>query len=249
VKCSRTCGFRFALLQSIFLSMGLLLISCSDDAGDGSWKPWKKQSYSTKLSATENPIYEGGKWINGHSIGLDWGDVQTAAGLAIGTNVSAAPPYDDSTAVLAGEWGSNQMAQATVYTVNQTRAIAEEVELRLRTTITPHRITGCEFDYRVTSDGAQYLGIVRWEGKLNKCTYLTHDPCTICGRGLHNGDTIKATAIGDTLALYINDRKYVELKDTKFLGGSPGIGFWNWGGKVADNKNYGFTDFTASDLP
>ena len=122
------------------------------------------------------------------------------------------------------------------------------MELRLRTTITPHRITGYEFDYRVTSDGSQYIGIVRWNGPLNKFAYLTHDPCTVCGPGLHNGDTVKATAIGSTLTLYINGVNYVQVNDSTYTGGSPGIGFWNWGGKVDDNRNYGFTNFTASDL-
>jgi hypothetical protein len=141
------------------------------------------------------------------------------------------------------------MAQATVYTVNQTRAIAEEVELRLRTKITPHRITGYEFDYRVTADGSQYMSIVRWNGKLNDFTYLTKNPCTACGPGLHNGDTIEATAIGSTLTLYINAMQYLQATDDTFMDGSPGIGFWNWGGKIADDSNYGFSNFMAFGLP
>jgi len=249
---------RFALVLPASLLMSLFLTSCSSGGGvtvggngggnGGRGSGGQEQSYSTNFPATENPISEGGKWINGGTTGRDWGNVQTTPGLAFGTNVSGAPPYDDSTAVLAGTWGSNQMAQATVYTVSQTQALAEEVELRLRTTITSHRITGYEFDYRVTSDGSQYIGIVRWNGPLNRFTYLTHDPCTVCGPGLHNGDTIKATAIGSTLTLYINGVNYVQVNDSTYTGGSPGIGFWNWGGKVDNNRNYGFTNFTASDL-
>ena len=242
---------RFPLVFGAQLLMYLFLTSCSSGGGDksGAWKEWQNQSYSTSFLTTENPISDGGKWINGGTAGLDWGNVQTTSGLAFGTNVSGAPPYNDSTAVLAGAWGSNQMAQATVYTVNQTSALAEEVELRLRTTITTHSITGYEFDYRVTSDGSQYIGIVRWNGALNKFTYLTHDPCTACGPGLRNGDTVKATAIGTTLTLYINGVNYVQVNDSTYTSGSPGIGFWNWGGKVDDNRNYGFTNFTASDIP
>jgi hypothetical protein len=195
------------------LLMCLFLASCSSGGGSngggnggsdgGGRSGGQKRSYSSNFPAMENPISEGGKWINGGTTGRDWGNVQTTPGLAFGTNVSGAPPYDDSTAVLAGTWGSNQMAQATVYTVNQTHAIAEEVELRLRTTITAHRITGYEFDYRVTSDGSQYISIVRWNGAVNNFTYLTRESCTPCGPGLHNGDTVMATAIGSTLALYI----------------------------------------------
>src|ERR1700722_5897903 len=186
-----------------------LCLACCSNGGGGSASNGggitasQQQSYSTSFPAAENPISEGAKWINGGTTGLDWANVQTTSGLAFGTNVSGAPPYNDSTAVLAGTWGSNQTAQATVYTINQTSAIQEEVELRLRTTITAHSITGYEFDYRTTSDGSQYIVIVRWNGPLNKFTYLTPSPCTACGPGLHNGDTVKATAIGSTLTLYI----------------------------------------------
>lgn len=235
--------------------MYLFLASCSIERGDNRTNGGndgerrtggQKQSYSTNFPAMENPISEGGKWINGGTTGRNWGNVQTVPGLAFGTVVSGAPPYDDSTAVLAGTWGSNQMAQATVYTVNQTTAIGEEVELRLRTTIKPHRITGYEFLYRATSDGSQYIGIVRWNGPLNDFTGL-RDACTSRGPGLHNGDTIMATAIGNTLTLYINGTKYCQAKDSTYTRGSPGIGFWNWHGTYRDGRNYGLTNFMAED--
>jgi hypothetical protein len=249
VKLSLMFKSQFARVLPVSVFMCICLASCSRGVShkDGGWKESQKQSYSTNFPAMENPISEGGKWMNGGTTGLSWGNVQTTSGLAFGTNVSSAPPYDDSTAVLAGTWGSNQMARATVFTVAQTHAIAEEVELRLRTTISAHRITGYEFDYRATSDGSQYIGIVRWNGALNNFTYLTRESCTPCGPGLHNGDTVMATAIGSTLALYINGTKYLEATDSTYSGGSPGMGFWNWGGTVGDDRNYGFTNFTASD--
>jgi hypothetical protein len=249
-------SLRFALALPTTLLMYLFLASCStegDESGDNKARhaarrsAGQKQSYSTNFLAREDPISEGGKWINGGSTGRNWGNVQTIPGLAFGTTVSGAPPYNDSAAVLAGTWGPNQIAQATVYSVNQTQAIAEEVELLLRTTITARRIKGYEFDYRVTSDGSQYLGIVRWNGRLNDFTNLTQKSCATGGPGLHNGDTVMATAIGSTLTMYINGTKYCEATDTAYTGGSPGMGFWNWGGTVEDNKNYGFTNFTASD--
>jgi hypothetical protein len=148
--------------------------------------------------------------------------------------LSGAPPYNDSTAILAGTWASNQTAQGTVHAVNQSSAFQEEVELRLRTTITPHSITGYEFDYRVTSDGSQYIVIVRWNGPQNSFCYLysggcTTDPslATIKGPGLHNGDVVMATAVGNTLSLYINGVRYLQVTDSTYTSGSPGIGFWN----------------------
>ena len=53
-------------------------------------------------TATENPISKGGNWINGLAVGVDWGDVAIASGLAFGTNAGS---YADPTAILAGSWG------------------------------------------------------------------------------------------------------------------------------------------------
>jgi hypothetical protein len=80
-------------------------------------------TYTTSFPLTENPISESAHWINGGTTGIDWGNVQTTPGLAHGAVVSGGPPYNDSTAVLSGTWGSEQTAEATVHTVNRTTAI------------------------------------------------------------------------------------------------------------------------------
>ena len=172
--------------------------------------PAKANDYSTQFPLSEDAISENGKWINGGTTGIDWGDVRTASGFAFGTVLSGAPPYNDLTAVLAGTWASSQTAKGTVHTVNQSSAIQEEVEIRLRTTITPHSITGYEFDFRVTSDGSQYIVIVRWDGPLNSFCYISSTGCTadpisatIPGPGLHDGDVVMATTVGSILSLYI----------------------------------------------
>src|SRR5271157_2606883 len=78
--------------------------------------------YITNFTRTENPISEGGIWLNGQTDGLDWTDVRTTPGFAFGTEMGGNRPdpqkYDDSTAVLKGTWGPNQTAQATVRSVN-----------------------------------------------------------------------------------------------------------------------------------
>ena len=199
--------------------------------------------FTTDFPLTENPISEDGNWINGGTVGLDWGNVQTTPGLAFGTVVSGGPPYNDSTAVLSGTWGPNQTACGTIYTVNETSSVYEEVELRLHTTITPHSITSYEFNGRVTSDGSQYVQIVRWNGPINSFTYLT----TTTGPGLHNGDRMCATIQGSTLTVFVNGTPVVQATDGTYTGGSPGIGFWNHGGTLADNSNYGFSQFSATD--
>jgi chitodextrinase len=199
--------------------------------------------YSTTFPLSENPVSEGGRWINGKAVGLDWADVQTTPGHAFGTQDSSSVNYADSTAVLSGTWGPNQTAQATVHTINQNSSIFEEVELRLRTTISAHRITGYEFNYRCTSDGSQYAQIVRWNGALGDWTSL--DSRT--GPGLHNGDVVKATISGSTLTIYINNVAIFSVNDSTYSSGSPGIGFYLQNGNAVNDSDYGFTSFTASD--
>jgi hypothetical protein len=60
----------------------------------------KHRSYSTRFPLVENPISEGGNWINGKTAGIDWANVRTTPGFAHGTE-SGKVKYDDSTALLA----------------------------------------------------------------------------------------------------------------------------------------------------
>lgn len=62
-------------------------------------------------------------------------------GTAVGTqpgNAGGDAQHADSTAVFTGNWGPNQTVSAAVYRNNPSDGYAiEEVELRLRTSITP----------------------------------------------------------------------------------------------------------------
>ena len=202
--------------------------------------------YTTNFPFNENPISENNNWINGKATGLDWVDIQVGSGVAFGGQVGTGG-YDDSTAVLAGNWGADQSAQATAHTVNQSSQIFEEVELRLRTTITAHSITGYEINFRCTADGSQYVQIVRWNGALGNFTFLDGRS----GPGLNDGDVVHATIVGSTITAYINGTQILHVTDSTYTSGSPGVGFYlaDFLPEVAAARNadFGFTSFTASD--
>jgi hypothetical protein len=198
-------------------------------------------TYSTNFPATENPVSEKGKWINGRTNGLDWADVRTTKGFAFGIE-SGTSGYDDSTALLTGEWGPDQSAEAKVHTANQNDKIYEEVELRLRSAISAHSATGYEINFRCLKGGDCYVQIVRWNGLLGKFTYVA----TTKGPGLTDGDVVKATIIGKTITVYINGVKVLEGTDGTYTKGNPGIGFFLQG-TTGVNGDYGFTSFTATD--
>lgn len=224
----------------------VLLVSCvasrcghSGDAMQGS----TGSTYTTNFPSTENPISEGGKWINGRAAGLDWSDVATVPGLAYGTE-SGTSGYDDSTVVLTGTWGSDQMAEATVHTVNQNDNIYEEVELRLRSSLSAHKATGYEINFRCSKTANAYAQIVRWNGPLGNFTYV--DSRSDSKYGVANGDVVKATIVGNVITAYINGAQVLQATDNTYTTGSPGMGFFLQG-TTGVNRDYGFTSFTASD--
>ncbi len=199
-------------------------------------------SYNTNFPLTENPISEQGNWINGGTTGLAWTNVQTMPGLAFGTE-SGTGGFDDSTAVLSGNWNTNQMAEASVYSLNQNTGTSKEVELRLRTSITSHSITGYEITCSVLSS-IPYIQVVRWDGSLGDFTYVnvTGNGNVACG----NGDVLKATIIGSTITVYINGTQMLQGIDSTYTTGSPGVGFYLQG--TGNNADYGFTNFSAANV-
>jgi hypothetical protein len=219
------------------------------------------RSYSTNFKLDENPISEGGVWINGRTDGIDWADVITRNGVAYGevTRMGVAErrveqgnldaptddgsvhegDYDDPTAVLAGAWGKNQHVKARVFSRNQTENYFQEVEIRLRTAITPHRCTGYEVFWRCLKTESGYAEIVRWNGKIGDFTSLQK----LIGPqyGVKDGDAVEASIHGNVIKGFINGVEVISTTDDVFDSGHPGIGF-NFG--VGDtNVDHGFTYF------
>ena len=205
------------------------------------------RTYSTSFKATENPISEGGAWINGGAAGLDWCNVQTSAGLAFG--VGPCPvEFADPAATLAGEWGPNQTVQGTAHVGSTDPKYWQEIELHLRRKISAHRATGYEINFGVSHP---YVEIVRWNGPLADFTYLGKK-CTypaVCehvdGFTIRNGDVAKATIAGNTIRVYVNDVLVATATDSTFADGSPGIGF-NFG-CGSTYASHGWSSFSASD--
>ncbi len=204
-------------------------------------------SYSTTFPAAENPISQGHQWYNGADDGVDWCNVRTSIGSAWG--VGPCPVgYADPTATLKGAWGPDQIVQATARIKKTDPSYYQEIELRLRTTVSAHNITGYEINFGVSH---AYLEIVRWNGPLAKFTYLGSS-CTypsVCGRvaGLmiRNGDVAKAEITGSTIRVYVNGTLRATASDTTYPTGNPGIGY-NYGcdGTYAD---FAWENFSASD--
>ena len=152
--------------------------------------------------------------------------------------------YADSTAVLRGKWGPNQHVRATLRVLEPSRSsgVYEEVELRVRTTIKPHGITGYEINCSVNPSDP-YMPVVRWNGPLADFTLLD-------GRatGCADGDVLEATVTGATpaaITVYKNGtRMFTAADPNPWTSGNPGIGFF-LEGATGLNAQYGFSRFRA----
>jgi len=209
--------------------------------------PPTSQTYTTGFFLTEFPISEGGRWLNGGTDGIDWSDVSSGSGRAIGHQVGAS--YTDATAILTGSWGANQSVTATVFTAgNVAVACSPEVELRLRTTVAPHSIRGYEISYIVSTSGEAYLIIVRWNAALGDFTYLL----SVRGAqyGVRDGDVISASIVGNVITAYKNGVVMGQATDAAVASGNPGFGFNLENGPSgcsSTNDRYGFSHFSATD--
>jgi hypothetical protein len=213
-------------------------------ASEGQCNVAGSRSYASTFPATEPRISEKGAWIDGKTEGIDWADVATLPGLAYGVNLPT--QYADPTAVLGGEWGSNQQAEGKVRVETPMSTCCHEVELRLRTTITPHAITGYEINCSLVP-GYPYLQIGRWNGPLNDFIGLgeARESCA-------DGDVLKATAIGDVITAYKNGVQVLQVRDARYATGSPGMGFYHvsfgWARLVSPGwRSFGFSSFAACD--
>ena len=205
-------------------------------------------SYSTTFSHAEDPISEGGKWISGKKAGLDWADVKVLPGFAFGTEIGGKRPelekYDDSTALLTGTWGPNQTAEAKVHRTNKDNDnLYEEVELRLRSSLSPHNCTGYEVMFRCSKSPKAYCNIARWDGILGAFMMLKENHGS--QYGVADGDVVKASIKGDTITVWINGVEITQARDYLFTKGNPGIGFYIEGTTGVDNQ-YGFSSFSAT---
>jgi hypothetical protein len=216
------------------------------------------RSYRTEFPLDEEPISEGGMWRNGRTDGIDFCDVVTRGGVAYGEitrmrsaerraeqgNLEGADEtpvgdYDDPTAVLAGEWGPNQFARARVFARNPTEDYFQEVEIRLRSSITPHSCTGYEVFWRALKTEAAYAEIVRWNGRIGDWTSLARRVGPEFG--VKHGDLVEASIVGDLITSYINGVEIMSVRDDTFRSGAPGIGFNFFVGDT--NVDTGVTSF------
>src|SRR5262249_53485392 len=131
-------------------------------------------TYSTTFASSENPISEGGRWINGAAVGLDWNNVVTtnaSDGVSRACGNVIVSGYNDPIAVYAGQtFNNHQLAQGPLYRASgyTPRGTYHEAELLLRFNISAHSASGYEVLFALNDPATSQDGyaVVRWNGPL-----------------------------------------------------------------------------------
>jgi hypothetical protein len=196
--------------------------------------------YSTEFDLTETPISEGGIWLGGKTVGLDWQDCRKFSGFATFTDINH--NADDPTAILNPArfaFGPDQYVRVVARRPVPPSGNQEELQIRLRSTMAPHFCTG----YEVIS--GSNIQIVRWNGPQNDYTVLNSEGPFI---GVFDGDVVEATIVGNkpgVITVWVNGVQANRATDSTYTTGNPGFGF----GAVAPAQpgDIGFYSFIATD--
>lgn len=218
--------------------------------------PVPPTSYTTSFPSIENPLSNGGIFINGATNGTDWHDMQVTANGAVGSQDNFVSRYADDLAHLSSSYrtfGRSQYAQGTYWKSGSYAGGggSHEMELLLLFDITSGNARGYELSIGMGPSGV-YAFIVRWNGTLSDYTALI-DPGG--GTGSYSntptlpviGDVFKATVdASGVLSLYQNGTLIVTATDTTYTTGQPGLGAWPVDGATATSA--GWSSWSADDL-
>jgi hypothetical protein len=206
--------------------------------------------YTTNFPLTENPLSEGGKWVDGKAVGNAWNNPASGGGKAYASVLSGATGnrYDDSVAHLSTSFqtfNANQYAQGTVYLASGYSGQSHEIELLLHFSISSNNAHGYEILWGLTG----YMAVVRWNGASGDYTPV-YDPGSGSMPVPKDGDVLRAEMSGNTITVKLNGSTVATVNVSSagnvWTSGQPGIGFWPV--NSATPQNYGWKTFEAGNL-
>lgn len=207
---------------------------------DASNKPrlWTTDVYFNQFSATENPLSDSSAWRQGETHGLDWHNVKTVNGKAVGAHIADGPSYDDSIACLTGFPRGQYIQGVLFFDAGYSPPGGHEAELHLHCTINANSITSYELLLDPTLDGTQ---IVRWDGAVGNLyfslTVTDHNggPATLADGQVWRFEDDGA----GNFSVYQDGVLRHSFTDTTHQGGSPGIAmFWINAGNDGDRVGW-----------
>jgi hypothetical protein len=118
--------------------------------------------------------------------------------------------------------------------------IQKELSLRLHSSLSAHRCTGYEINFRCTKSTDAFAEIVRWNGPFGDFSYLVHKEGVQYAIG--DGDIIK----GQYMERCAGGAGQPQTAPTR--PAQPGMGIWLSGhqGAISLNHDYGLSSFMAT---
>lgn len=176
--------------------------------------------YTTTFPLTENPISESGTWIH-QSVGNK--TIQTTGGNAV--LVAATDNTDDGYAYISTATfnKTNYRIDATIF---KSSTGAREIALSLRMGDASDRVFGYECLINVDNNSVQ---IMRWNNVAGPPINFTDIGTSYVPTAVNDGDVIRATAIGSSLAFYHQPggaggfNQIAVATDSTFQTGQPGF--------------------------
>jgi hypothetical protein len=203
------------------------------------WAMVPTSGYSTAFPGTENPLSEGGRWVQGGDVGLDWNNTQSTPGLGFGTTVVPSG-YADNVSHLTG-FSANHYAQGTIFRTGSFPAV-HEIELLLRFSISANVARGYEILWNTSGN----FGIARWNGGAGSFVDAEGSGSGAGPGTPAHGDVLRAEMNGTTLTIYKNGTLvYTQTGMTYWTDGNPGMGFFTRDGTMS---NFGWSAFSAGNL-
>lgn len=202
--------------------------------------------YTTSFPADENPISESGKWA--HAAGNGMCVVRTSGGNALGTQTDN--EYDDSYAILQGDWGADYEIEAVIYrhaSLGDSPDVSHETEMLFRITDGAEAYQG--YEIMINSQGLVNCG--HWTAPYT-VDVIDYDTGGSYGEQVVDGDVVRARIVGNTITVWINDGQICTIDITDhspvFNTGNPAIGFFTRPALGGNTDYFGFKSVTVTKL-
>jgi hypothetical protein len=206
-------------------------------------------TYSTTFAAVENPLSEGGAWARNQA--NLWTNVKTlASGVAVGTQVDSA--FDDSYAILQGDWGSDYKLTATIFRSASISAVNHEVELSVRFLDDADSVRG--YEVLLNHEGA--FQCFRWNDSFGDFTEVVLTGNTV--GVVPDGAVFEVQIIGDAIIVRYDAAGGTPTQQCtgdigsiggpKYTTGNPAIAFFCRPTDGANPEHFGFHSITVTKL-
>lgn len=200
--------------------------------------------YRTDFAVDENPISEGGAWARNQANA--WSNVRIVNGVAHGTQI--ADTFDDSYAILQGDWGADYELEAVVFRHPSLNVnFSHEVELNVRAADSATE-SRC---YEILFSHSGQIECFRWGGPFDSFTPLAG---SVSGFGtINDGDVIRVRIVGELITVWHNDIQrttfnIASIAGTKFIDGNPEIAMFNRTQQGANPLHYGLKSVVVRKL-